>query len=126
VEVQVDALVTLLLKVNQVIQVDQVVELVKQMVHTVLYQVEQVIHLQQVQLKEAQEELLVAVVMEEQVEVVLWQRVLLADQKPEEQELVYRQQLLEVMEFYVDHLDIMPEAEVEVDLKLGDQADQAE
>jgi hypothetical protein len=55
--------------------------------------------------------------MEEQVEAVLWQPVVNAEQKQEEQELVYQQQLLEVMEFYVDHLDIMPEAEVVAHLK---------
>jgi hypothetical protein len=64
--------------------------------------------------------------MEEQVEAVLWQPVVNAEQKQGEQELVYPQQLLEVMEFYVDHLDIMPEAEVVAHLKRVEQLDQAE
>jgi hypothetical protein len=56
VEVETDVLVTLAPFIDQVIQVDQVVELVKYVVHLVPYQVEQVIHLQQVHLKEVMED----------------------------------------------------------------------
>jgi hypothetical protein len=65
---------------NQVVQVE---ELVKQN-HLLLDQVEQVIHLLLVHHKEIMEEVLLQLVMVELLEELLWQLVVLVDQKLEE------------------------------------------